>query len=511
MRSVDPRTPVVVGAGQVVQRPEQSEARDPIALAVEALRLAGEDSGAGERLLRRADSVRHVATTGWPYRDEAALIAAELGASPRETARTTRFGGDGPQRLLGDTAQAIANGELDVALVSGAEAIATLRAAQRAGELPAWTDQPDDVEPTRTLGAFRPPSNEAEMAVGLMAPIYNYALLETAVRRRSAADPETHMRTVGSLWSRFSEVAAQNPYAWLPKAHTPQELIEPSEANRPISAPYLKLLTANIGVDQASGLILCSAKAAEGAGVPRDRWVFPWAGAHAEDEWFMSERDELASSPAIHAAGTAALEHAGIGIDDVSLIDLYSCFPSAVQIAAAELGLPTDDPARPLTVTGGLTFAGGPGNNHAGHAVATLTDRLREDPEAVGLATALGWYVTKHALGVYSATPPSRPFREIDADPLVRRPAPRRASAGYSGPAVVDAYTVPYVGDGTPEAAIVSALSPDGTRALVRSTDADAIDAILSADPLGHSVTVGGPDRIDFEHPVPIAETQETR
>ena len=476
---------MIVGAGQVVQRPDDGEGRDPIALAVDALRAAAADSGAGDELLRRADSVRHVATLCWQYRDEAALIAEALGVAPRETVRTTLFGGEGPLRLLGETAQEIADGALDVALISGAEAVASVLAAKRAGETPQWLEQPEGAEPTRVVGSARAPSTDAELAVGLAAPIFNYALLETAVRARTGAAPDAHLRAVGDLWSRFSAVAAANPYAWLPGARDANELIEPGPANRPVSAPYLKLLTANIQVDLASALIVCSAAAADDAGVPRDRWVFPWAVAHAHEEWFMSERAELAASPAIGAMGRAALEYCGLTIDDVEHVDLYSCFPSAVQISAAELGLATDDPQRPLTVTGGLTFAGGPGNNYCGHALATLAARLREDPDAVGMSTGVGWYMSKHACGVYSAQPPPEPFRNIDANAAVQRPPTRRATLDHADDATVEAYTVPFGADGAAEAVIVSAITPDGSRALVRSGDAETIGAFLDTDPLG--------------------------
>src|SRR5581483_1579723 len=161
----------------------------------------------------------------------------------------------------------------------------------------------------------------------------------------------------------------------------PEELLAATPGNRPVSLPYRKLLTANLQVDQATAVIMCSAGAAQANGVPRDRWVFAHASAYASDEWFMTERAQLAASPAINAAGHAALEHAGRAVDDVAYIDLYSCFPSAVQIAAAELGV-TSTEDRPLTVTGGLTFAGGPGNNYAGHSVATAIRKLRDDPDA---------------------------------------------------------------------------------------------------------------------------------
>ncbi len=354
---MDPRTPVIVGAAQVTRDAGED---GPIELALEALRLAAHDSGAGDALLRKADSCRHVATLCWPYSDEAALIASELGISPRETVRTTPLGGDGPQRLLGDTARAIAAGELEIALVTGAEALAALRGHQQAGARPDWPSQPSEQTPTRTVGTDRFASNEAEAAVGLLAPVYNYALLESAVRASKGEDRAIHERGIATLWSRFSKVAAANPHARIRQEFEPDELLAATPDNRPVSLPYLKRLTANIQVDQATALILCSAEAAAANGVRRDRWVFAHASAFASDEWFMTERAELASSPAIATAGSSALEHAGLTIDEVAYIDLYSCFPSAVQIAATELGVTSTDD-RPLTLTGGLTFAGGPG------------------------------------------------------------------------------------------------------------------------------------------------------
>jgi acetyl-CoA C-acetyltransferase len=207
-----------------------------------------------------------------------------------------------------------------------------------------------------------------------------YALIESALRADAGTTPDLHLRTIAGLWSRLSAVASENPFAWITREFTPEQIATPSAENRLVAAPYTKLLTANIQVNMASGLIVTSAQAAQRASVPRDRWVFIHAGAHANEEWHVSERDRLTRSPAINAVGRAALEHAQLAIDDVAHIDLYSCFPSAVQVAAAELGLRIDDPARPLSVTGGLTFAGGPGNNYSGHAIATLARRLRETP-----------------------------------------------------------------------------------------------------------------------------------
>ncbi|WP_436528919.1 type II toxin-antitoxin system Rv0910 family toxin [Actinoplanes sp. HUAS TT8] len=469
---VDPWTPVLVGAGQISDRSTDPRNADPVSLAVRALRLAATDSTTPE-ILKKADTVGWVASVSWQYPDAAALIAEAVAAPGTvQTVQTGLFGGDGPLRLLNDLAAAITRGETSIALIAGAEAAATAAAAERSGTPLDWPTQPDGTTPTRTLGSDREPNNAPETAAGLTSPLRMYALIETAIRAKLGLTADEHRTRITRLWSRFSDVAATNPHAWLPHPRTPAELATPDAGNRPVGDPYTKLLTANLQVNQATGLILCSAQAAHEAGIPQDRWVFVHAGAHAEDEWFVTERADLAASPAIHAIGRAVLGHTGRSIDEIKHLDLYACFPSAVQIAADELGVPLD---RQLTVTGGLTFAGGPGNNYASHAVANLVPRLRLDPDDYGLATALGWYLTKHAATVLSARPPAAEFRDIDAGLRLNRPARRVAEDGTG---VLEAYTVTYHRDGTPESGIATEIRPDGTRT-VRNVPPESLQTAM--------------------------------
>ena len=484
-RMLDPRTPVVVGVGQVVQRVPDGD-NDPVALAAQALRSAADDAGVGDTLLRAADAVYAVPSASWTYRDQAALVAEAVGATPSERVQSSPYGGDGGQLLVNEAAAAIASGRSRIVLVAGAEAGSTLAALQKDGRTPAWPVQDEGAAPDRVVGVDRVANNEVETAVGLGAPVFVYALLESAVRRRRGHDRATHRSAVADLWSRMSAIAARNPYAWSPTEVAADDLATASPDNRAVSDPYNKLLCANLQVDLASGLVVTSVAAAQAAGVPQDRWVFVVAGASAHDEWFVSERADLSRSPAIRAAGRSVLDDAGLTIEQVAHIDLYSCFPSAVQIAAEALGLPVDDPDRPLSVTGGLTFAGGPGNGYGSHAIATLVPILRADPTSTGLATSLGWYATKHAVGLYSAQPPVAPF--VHRRPIVDRPPARRSLRTYRGEAVVEASTVPYGRDGTPEAAVLSALTPDGDRVLVRSDDPAVVALATDGDPLGRTV-----------------------
>ncbi|SFN93871.1 acetyl-CoA C-acetyltransferase [Pseudonocardia ammonioxydans] len=492
---LDPRTPVIVGVGQVTRRtPDLDRAADPATLAAEAARQAELDTGA--TVLTGIDRVHAVASASWRYRDLGRAVAEHLGADPQHTAMSARYGGDAGQVLINTAGRAIADGDASMVLVCGGEAGNTLAAAQKAGVELGWPEQPADVVPDEVIGSEREPNNAAETAAGLAVPVYNYALMESALRARSGATPAEHTERITRLWSSFSEVGAANEHAWMPQAHSPERLATADADNRMVTSPYPKLLCANLQVDLAAAVLVTSVAAAEAAGITQDRWVFLHAGAAAYDEWFVSERGDLASSPAIRRIGEAALDHAGLSIDDVRHVDLYSCFPAAVQIAAGELGLPIDDPDRPLSVTGGLTFAGGPGNNYGTHAVATLVERLRADPASYGLSTSLGWYATKHAVGIYSAEPPRRAYRSLQP---VLAPSPSRpVLTSYTGPGVLEACTVQYGRDGAPSAAILSVLTAEGARVLVRSHQDEVLRTAVDDDPLGRPVEVADTANLAF-------------
>ena len=250
-------------------------------------------------------------------------------------------GGNSPQALMHDACRAIGRGDLDVVLVTGAEAMYARALARRDPAKPwlEWASQPAETPAPEIYGVDKPGASELEMNRGVILPVHAYPLLENALRAANGWTLEEHRGRIGALWSRFSEVAAGNPDAWIRKARTPEEIVTPSADNRMVSFPYPKLCTANMQVDQGAGYIVCSVEAARSAGVPEERWVFPLSGVDANDHWFISQRAELHRSPAIRLAGAAALGLAGLGIDDVAVVDLYSCFPVVVQMAAFELGL----------------------------------------------------------------------------------------------------------------------------------------------------------------------------
>ena len=328
----------------------------------------------------------------------------------------------------------------------------------------------------------------------MILPVHAYPLLENALRAANGWTLEEHRGRIGALWSRFSEVAAGNPDAWIRKARTPTEIVTPSVDNRMVSFPYPKLCTANMQVDQGAGYIVCSVEAARAAGVPEERWVFPLAGADAHDHWFLSQRAELHRSPAIRLAGAAALALAGLGIDDVATVDLYSCFPAVVQMAAFELGLAVDDPSRPLTLTGGLTFGGGPGNNYTSHGIARAVGALRAAPGTAALVTGLGWYATKHSLGVYASRPPEvgdGPFAWRDVQPEVDALPECAVDESATGSVRVETYTVAFDREGAPERGIVACRTAADARAWGNITDPDTLAQLCVEEGIGRARSIG--------------------
>lgn len=480
--SLDPRTPVLVGGGQLNRRDQPAEPADMI---VEAIRAAAADAAA-PRLSEVLDSIRVVGMLSWRYSDPGRLVGERLGAAVRHTVYTGN-GGSHPQALVNDAAEDIVAGRCDVVAVGGAEAWRTRMALKRRGERPAWTVQADDVPAPETRPDV-PLRDATEMRAGLDRPAYVYPLFEQALRVSAARTTGGHVAAISRLWARFSEVAAANPAAWSPAAMTAEAIAAPGPRNRLIAWPYTKLMNSNNDVDQAAAVIICSAEAARRLEVPKDRWVFPLAGAEASDTARVAARHRLDASPAIRHAGSLALDLAGVDLAGIGLIDLYSCFPSAVQVAARELGLPSDSPDRPLTITGGLTFAGGPWNNYSTHAIAAMIGKVRETGQR-GLVTANSGYLTRHSIGVYAPVP-GPGFRRGDAQSAVAAEPVTSVAETHDGPAVLESWTVVFDRDGRPEAALAALRTRDGARTLARSDEPEVVKRLIAEDAEGTPGTV---------------------
>ncbi|HUY21838.1 MAG TPA: hypothetical protein VMV22_05815 [Acidimicrobiales bacterium] len=478
------RIPVVLASGQSIERAATVTALDL------AVRAADEALDVAPRLRASVQQVSMVNILSPVGAAPAAALAARTGLSPQRTEVTT-VGGNSPQWLVNRAAAAIAAGELESALVVGAEAQRSARAGNAAPGVPAG--QPTgagDPGADPVVGDDRPGVGDAELAVGLVAPVHVYALFESVIARRAGRTAAEHRRVLGALMAPFSAVAATHPQAWFPVARTAAELAEVHPDNRLVTEPYPKRMCAVLAVDQGAAVLVTSLALARACGVA-DRAVFCWSGAQATDVWFPSARPDPGTSPGIRAAATAALGAAGLGVDDIGAFDLYSCFPSAVHMAVEALAIAPDDP-RGLTVTGGLPYFGGPGNNYALHAIATLADRLR-GRDGTALVSAMGWYATKHAVGVYGAAPPGQGWRRGDTTDRQRAidASAVEVATDAGGRAVVVASTVAYGRDGAVTAAPVIARLDDG-RHVAAAAAAGELPALAGRNLVGEPVVVAG-------------------
>ena len=485
--SLDPRTPVIIGVGQHNQRVDRGEpALEPVDLMVVAAQMALADAGATAPIEPgEIDSVRTVGLLSWRYVNPGRLVADRLGVGHDVDSGTSAMGGNSPQMLLNETALDIAAGRVSCVLLSGAEAWRTRMAARAEGTKPDWTVEPEGTEPAREIGTAVEMNHEAESSLGIFLPIQVYPMFEQARRHHLGRTMAEHLPRLGDLWSRFSQVAAKNPNAWIQESMTAEEIVTPSESNRMIGYPYTKVMNSNNAVEQSAAVLVCSVEVAERLGVPRERWVFPLAGGDGHDHPYLSNRDNLYTSPAVGVIGRATLAAAGVTIDDIDHVDLYSCFPVAVEVGADELGLDLD---RQLTVTGGLSFAGGPWNNYVMHSIATMVDVLRADPGTHGLVWANGGYLTKHAFGVYGTEPPATGFAHVQPQDEIDALPSREIAADHVGRATIESWVVMHDRQSRPEAAFVALLTDDGGRAWGTTTDPATLAEMVAEDMIDRTV-----------------------
>ena len=483
------RTPAVAGAGEIAQLPGTAPVAGAVDLMAEAARRAGAD--AGGTLLERVEVVASVMSISLRHPDPGRLLAERLGLSGVRTIQSL-IGGNIPQYLVNHLGAEISAGRLDVALVAGVETVYS-RKKTPSDAVNELGDPLPEGEPAPLFGDDRPGWTADEAAHQIAMPVNVYPLFEAALRARAGRGLDEHRRHASELWATFAAQAGSRPASWSSKAWSAEEIRTPSPENRMAVYPYTKLMCANIFTDQAAALLLCSPEAARAAGVAGDRLVYLHAGADGADTQFLTERASLAESPGIRAVTGDTLAGAGVGVDDIARFDLYSCFPSAVEMAMAEIGLagPAGGDDRPLTLTGGLSFFGGPGNNYVTHSIGAMVDACRADPGSLGMLTGVGYFLTKHSAGVYSSRPPARGFARVDPAGTQARidATPARTPAGaYAGPATVEATAVQFNREGTPALGLLTALAPDGRRALANCIDPSALASMTTEEWAGRTV-----------------------
>ena len=416
-------------------------------------------------------------------------MAGRAGLAP-ERAILEVSGGQAPQHLVNEFAAAIAAGRAEVVLLVGAEAISTVEHfAGKGGDDPGrpdFTEHADGSLEDRGYGLKGLVSRHLA-AHGLTGAPSQYALIDNARRARLKRSREEYAAAMGALFAPFTKVAAANPHASAPHQRSAAELVTPSAANRPIADPYTRYIVAREKVNQGAAVLLMSVAAARRLGVPADRWVFLHGHADLRERALM-ERADLSASPAAVLAARHALQVAGISARDLATMDLYWCFPAPVFNICDGLGIAPDDP-RGLTLTGGLPFFGGAGNNYSMHAIAETVQRARSTPESYGFVGANGGIMSKYSAGVYSTKPAAWTAdrsadlqAEIDAWPA---PPQARQADGW---ATIETYTVRHSRDGKRSGIVIGRLETDGRRFVASGDDDELLALLTSGEPVGARV-----------------------
>ncbi len=484
---------VITGWGQVTQpKRKTTDILDPLGLMAAAALKADTMTAAGNRL-RHLDGIMVVRPLSAHYESAAAQLADRIGAAPRFTL-VSKIGGNSPQSMVNQAAGMIARGELDSVLIAGAEAYYPRKARATSNSHILFQGLPADYTGEDTIG-----STPQETAHGIEQPIHGFPLFETALWAESGLDRETYLQRVGALWAAFSMVAANHPHAWTKQPRSAAEICTATRDNRYIALPYTKFMNPLVTVDQGAAIILTAGENAIRPNQAGRRPVYFRGGGYAADrQRFLIEKTNFTTSPPLKAAAGKALERSGITLAEMDCFDLYSCFPCAVTIARRMLGLAAEDP-RPLTLTGGLGFFGGPGNNYSLHAIATLADHIATGRQDTGLVTSLGWFLHKHAAGVYSARPGTTdlgPHDLADRKAYLVGDPPVDIVDRACGAGTVETYTVKFTREGRPHEAILYGRTDAGLRFVAKTQpDADMLKWLISENRVGRPVTLRHDDQ----------------
>ena len=505
--TVPSTTPILVGVGQFTERLNAPgfEGLAAYDIATRAAERAMNDALSVDRLRPAVDAIATTRTfeDSTPRRAQPFgksnnfphSIATRLGIEPR-VAVWEKGGGNSPQHLVNEFATRLAAGEFRMVLIAGAENISTARWLQSQGRRADWSETVEGAVENRGMG-LQGLALRYNIRHGLLGTAPYYGLCENARRGRLGQTREQYLKSMGDLFAPFTSIATANPYSSSDvKPMTSEDLTTIGERNRMIADPYPQRLMARDQVNQGAALLLTTVGVAKELGIAEDRWVYLHGHADVTERELM-QRQDLGQYPAAVMCCKAALDQAGVTASFLSFFDFYSCYPIAVSsIAIDGLGMRADD-RRGFTVTGGLPYFGGPGNNYSMHAIASMVERLREKPDSSGLIGANGGYLSKYAAGVYSTKPAAFvPFdSEVLQNEIDRWPAPA-ISTKPDGWATIETYTVFYT-KGAPDYAVVVGRTPQDERflAMTEAEDSRSVEDILEGEPLGRRIFVRSTNR----------------
>ncbi|MBW2366097.1 MAG: acetyl-CoA acetyltransferase [Deltaproteobacteria bacterium] len=392
------------------------------------------------------------------------------------------------------------SGKTRLGLICGGEALFSKKIKAGSGQGDSLKTLMGEKQPWMA-GDLRDPLTPLELKYGLLLPIHIYPLFENALRHHEGLSIDEHFNGLCEFCSTLSSIASKNRYAWFNESRTVDEIKDVSGPNRIISWPYTKYMCSIMNVDQSAALFVTDVKTAVELGVPEEKWIYLLGAGDASDIWHVTERTNFYSSPSAKIAAQMALEGAGTSIDKIDYFDLYSCFPSAMKITRNMLEIPKNDP-RSLTVTGSMPYFGGPGNNYSMHAICSMVELLRKNPDKIGLIQALSWYISKHSVGIYSGVPGDNQPRFISPDKYqkeLNRVIGPSLIEEASGNATVETYTLFHDRDGKPTGGIVVGRINDNRRFLAKTEmDADALEAMTNQEVIGNNGKVRSIDGINY-------------
>ncbi len=472
MSQYDPNTPVLVAAAAVQQREEAAgEGQEAVELMVAAVKKAADQAGA-PALLSRAQRIE-VPKGMWHYSDPARLVAEGIGATQAESVLAEI--GVSQQTVISRACTSIADGEAEVVIVAGGEAKYRALRAQIEGVELTETDQ-QGAKPDIYLTPDAELWSEVESAAGLGMPVGFYAIMDSALRHAQGLSVGEHRDQMAAQYEQFSQIATANPDAWVSEPVEAAFIRDHSPKNKMLAFPYAKFHNSQWNVDQAAGLIFCSAAVAEELGIDRKQWVFPLAATESNAMSVMSARKDLHRNYGFHYAGKKLFELTGKQPEDIDLMELYSCFPQAVRVQLEEMSLPAD---RSLSVTGAMTFGGGPLNNFVFQATAKMAELLLQNPGQTGLVTTVSGMNTKQGCALYSTEPNANGWQIADVTEEVREAtALCELVDSYEGSATIAGYTVLFQGDAPWRAVAVCDL-PSGKRTVAYCEQQVIMEALL--------------------------------